>query len=100
MGPPGMQSKQPAEPESEHKQSPDDSKKDWRTALNRSMKRLYQDYEFAGDQRLQAHKNQLRCNHVDSMHEWYMKFHDKKNSKEAESLGFQRSAHSPAFLRF
>jgi len=88
--PPG---KQPADVEPEHKPSPD-AKRDCKLAMNRSLRRLFQDFEFANDKRLEQHAHKLRCKQVDLTHDWLKKYDRMGQAVEMESRP------TPPFLRF
>lgn len=64
----------------------------WREEMDRNLKRLMQDTEFALDDRLSAlDKARLRCSQLDKTYEWFEKHGKKEASKERKG---------PAYLRF
>ncbi|CAE8583864.1 unnamed protein product, partial [Polarella glacialis] len=69
-----------------------DARLQWREGMDRNMRRLIQDTQFAYAKDLpEAAQHELRCGHVDKMHEWYEKHGMKQARKEREA---------PAHIRY
>ncbi|CAE8689016.1 unnamed protein product [Polarella glacialis] len=61
----------------------------WRDEMDRRVKRLMQDAEFALDDTLQeTDKARLRCNQLDKTYDWFQKYGKKEVSKERPSPSF------------
>jgi len=54
----------------------------WRTAMDRSLKRLMMDVELAQDPSLGSRAHASSCNHLDRVHDWYIT-HGKKDARKA-----------------
>lgn len=54
----------------------------WRNRMDYSLRRLLVDLELARDDRLKEYANQARCDHLDKVHEWYLKHGKKEAHKE------------------
>jgi len=60
-----------------------DARLEWRDKMDRQMRRLLQDTNFAMDDRVQdKHKHDMRCNHTDKMYDFYSKNGMKQARKE------------------
>jgi len=69
-----------------------DARLAWRQEMDRQMRRLLQDTNFALDDRLkEVSKHELRVGHADRMYDWYGKHGMKQARKEREA---------PAHIRF
>lgn len=53
----------------------------WRHEMDRSLKRLMQDMEFARDDRQKEYSHQTCCGHLDKIFDWYQ-HHGKKEAKK------------------
>lgn len=53
----------------------------WRHEMDRSLRRLMQDMEFARDDRLKEYSHQACCGHLDKIFDWYQ-HHGKKEAKK------------------
>lgn len=53
----------------------------WRHEMDRSLRRLMQDMEFARDDRLKEYSHQACCGHLDKIFDWYQS-HGKKEAKK------------------
>jgi hypothetical protein len=63
----------------------------WRSTMDRSLKRLMMDVELAQDPSLGSRAHASSCNHLDRVHDWYIT-HGKKDARKA--------AAGQSFLRY
>lgn len=68
-----------------------DSRLQWREEMDRGLRRLMLDTELACDGRIgKDAQHEMRCGHVDRMHDWYEKHGMKQARKEREAPHFLR----------
>jgi len=74
-----------------------DARLEWREKMDRQMRRLLQDTNFAMDDRIkEGAQHEIRCGHTDRMHDWYGKHGMKQARKEREAPSHVRfGAHDP-----
>merc|ERR1712232_1430569 len=70
---------------------------EWRSQMDYSVRRLLVDLDLARDVRVQKDAaNQIRCDHLDKVHEWYLK-HGKKEARKEKTaepyIFFEPDAH-------
>lgn len=63
---------------------------EWRNSMDRGLKRLMKDLDFARDERLKEYADKARCDHLDKVHEWYLKHGMKEARKERAAPPYVR----------
>ncbi|CAJ1352135.1 unnamed protein product [Effrenium voratum] len=97
--PPGFQSEVAEAPKSPKPSSPvrmsqTETRLQWRSRVDNSLRRLMLNVDLDGDERLRDFAHQARCNHLDKIFDWYQTHGGKEVRKEIQR------ANAPAFVRY
>jgi len=84
----------PSKPSSPVRMSQSETRYQWRSSVDTSLRRLMLNMEMDSDESLRDFAHQARCNHLDQIFDWYKTHGGKEVRKEIQR------ANAPAFVRY
>ncbi|CAJ1435683.1 unnamed protein product [Effrenium voratum] len=93
-GDPSLEAPKSPKPSSPVRMSQTETRLQWRSRVDNSLRRLMLNVDLDGDERLRDFAHQARCNHLDKIFDWYQTHGGKEVRKEIQR------ANAPAFVRY
>lgn len=90
----GEEASPKSKPTSPVRMSQTETRYQWRSEMDTSLRRLMLNVDLDGDHRLREFSHQARCNHLDQIFDWYKTHGGKEVRKEIQGTT------APAFVRY